>query len=118
MAEGGEKKYDHSILEGKGGPRVSNSSILNMSLPGSLDVEGSEYRKASNSCSAVRNDLTICFKESKCFKEAKRTFDECLHSNDPNFVGEDCLILRNAYSQCRRSLLNPNLRFRGNYHSR
>ena len=86
-------------------------------LPGSLPVEGFAHRKPSNSCMAIKMDLVQCIKESPCFAKG-RPFDECIHSKDAEFITDECLVLKKGYAQCRRNLMKPELRLRGNQYSR
>mmetsp|Transcript_33830 Transcript_33830/g.67009 ORF Transcript_33830/g.67009 Transcript_33830/m.67009 type:complete len:87 (-) Transcript_33830:956-1216(-) len=82
-----------------------------MSLP--LDPK-KPWRKASNSCHVVRNDMVTCFQKSRCFQEEGMSYKKCLHNMDPEFVPERCQQLRQAYSVCRKNLLNAKYRMRGN----
>jgi len=75
------------------------------SLPGSLDVEGYDHRKPSNSCNKVKQDMTTCFQNSPCFKEG-HPFDSCMASYDEAHVTKQCIEIRKGYAQCRRDLLN------------
>ncbi|CAJ1419680.1 unnamed protein product [Effrenium voratum] len=74
--------------------------------PGSFAVDPAKpHRKASNSCSRIREDMVQCYEGTRCYKEGA-TFEECLNSNDPEYVTQDCIWLRKGYAQCRRDLLN------------
>lgn len=72
------------------------------------------HRRASNSCRALQTDMVQCYQRSKCYESGQFTFDQCLHNADPELVGEMCIMLRKSYGQCRRNLLNGNMRMRGN----
>ena len=76
--------------------------------PGSFAVDASKpHRKASNSCLRIKTDMLQCYESSPCYK-AGAPFEECLNSNDEEYVTPECLWLRKGYSQCRRDLLNRN----------
>lgn len=75
------------------------------------------HRYASNSCEALHNDLVECYKTSKCFKEMKRSFEDCLKNLREDEVGRECIELTRAYTQCRRNLLNGKYRTTGNPYS-
>merc|ERR1712217_283472 len=76
--------------------------------PGSFKVDPSKpHRKASNSCDRIKVDMMKCYEHSKCYKEGA-PFEECLNSNDPEYVSAECIWLRKGYAQCRRDLLNRN----------
>ena len=85
-----------------------------MSLPLSEDKP---HRTASNSCKKVHDEMVTCYKQSKCFAEYGYTFRQCLDSKDGAVVGDDCIVLRKAYAQCRRNLTNPAFRQMGNPYS-
>ena len=79
-------------------------------------TEEKPHRKP-NSCKRVRTDLSECIRKSPCFKSGA-PFEECISTQDKDWIGgEECLMLRHAYQQCRRVLMNPNLRFTGNPYS-
>ncbi|CAK0793446.1 unnamed protein product [Prorocentrum cordatum] len=76
--------------------------------PGSFALDASKpHWKASNSCLRIKNDMLQCYESSPCYKSGA-PFEECLNSNDEEYVTPECLWLRKGYSQCRRDLLNRN----------
>ncbi|CAD2088851.1 cytochrome c oxidase assembly protein, putative [Plasmodium vinckei] len=76
------------------------------------------HRKASNSCKQILNDMIACYQNTVCYKKGDRTFEECLHNHNLDEVDESCIILRKAYAQCRRNMLNGNYKMMGNPLSR
>merc|ERR1712178_343191 len=56
--------------------------------PGSLAVD-KPHRKASNSCERIKTDMLECYERSRCYKEGA-AFEECLNSNDPDWVTSEC----------------------------
>eukprot|EP00913_Durusdinium_trenchii_P001589 g1472.t1 len=52
---------------------------------------------AATVCGALKTSM-MCFKMHR--------HDECLNSNDPEYVTQDCIWLRKGYAQCRRDLMN------------
>lgn len=85
--------------------RIDADPTKGMALPGSLDVDGYDHRKPSNSCKKVREDMVACFQNSPCFKQGE-PFEACMASYDKKHVGQHCIELRLGYAQCRRDLLN------------
>mmetsp|Transcript_36522 Transcript_36522/g.105209 ORF Transcript_36522/g.105209 Transcript_36522/m.105209 type:complete len:136 (+) Transcript_36522:87-494(+) len=76
--------------------------------PGSFRIDPSKpHRKPSNSCTRIRADMVQCYEKSRCYREGA-PFEECLNSNDPDYVTSECIWLRKGYAQCRRDLLNRN----------
>ncbi len=69
------------------------------------------YRKAFASCKNTKADLVECLKESPCFKSGAK-FEDCLYSPDIDWITPDCHRLRQAYSHCRKQLMNPMRRLR------
>eukprot|EP01130_Rhizamoeba_saxonica_P007306 TRINITY_DN2951_c0_g1_i1.p1 TRINITY_DN2951_c0_g1~~TRINITY_DN2951_c0_g1_i1.p1 ORF type:complete len:107 (+),score=10.29 TRINITY_DN2951_c0_g1_i1:28-321(+) len=59
-------------------------------------------------CEAIRSDLISCIQFSECIKN--EPFHDCLKSNDLDL---ECISLRNAYTRCRQSLLDPRTRLTG-----
>ncbi|SOV75689.1 cytochrome c oxidase assembly protein, putative [Plasmodium sp. gorilla clade G3] len=76
------------------------------------------HRKASNSCSKLLNDMIACYQNTICYKKHNSNFLDCLHNHNLNEIDENCIILRKAYAQCRRNLLNGNFKIKGNPLSR
>ncbi|OEH73777.1 cytochrome c family oxidase assembly protein pet191 [Cyclospora cayetanensis] len=72
-----------------------------------------EHREASNSCEKIRNDLVACLQNSPCMKDGGEFWD-CMRNEDWREVTVECLALKKTYAQCRRNLLNPSLKLRGN----
>mmetsp|Transcript_30919 Transcript_30919/g.62380 ORF Transcript_30919/g.62380 Transcript_30919/m.62380 type:complete len:137 (-) Transcript_30919:111-521(-) len=89
--------------------QASSSSEADPWLPpGSFRMDPSKpHRKPSNSCTRIRADMVQCYERSKCYREGA-PFEECLSSNDPDYVTSECIWLRKGYAQCRRDLLNRN----------
>merc|ERR1712150_295777 len=73
--------------------------------PGSYRISPDKpHRRPANSCTRIRTDMLQCYEKSKCYKEGA-PFEECLNSNDPDYVTSECIWLRKGYAQCRRDLL-------------
>eukprot|EP00439_Symbiodinium_sp_Y106_P086450 s109_g33.t1 len=74
--------------------------------PGSYAIDPAKpHRKPSNSCTRIREDMLQCYEGTRCYKEGA-PFEECLNSNDPEYVTQECIWLRKGYAQCRRDLMN------------
>lgn len=63
-------------------------------------------------CAGVRADLKMCLLNTDCVKRDKKTPRECLKTNDGS-VPNECQALRNTFFECKRSLLDNRVRFRG-----
>ncbi|KAB0802493.1 hypothetical protein PPYR_04679 [Photinus pyralis] len=63
-------------------------------------------------CAGVRADLKMCLLNSDCVKRDKKTPRECLKTSDGS-VAYECQALRNTFFECKRSLLDNRVRFRG-----
>ena len=61
-------------------------------------------------CSELRNDFKLCMLNTDCIKVQRRTVKDCLDAND---VPIECLQLKTLLFECKRSLLDNRLRFRG-----
>ncbi|XP_037825254.1 cytochrome c oxidase assembly factor 5 [Lucilia sericata] len=75
-----------------------------------MRYEENEKLADNTACAGVRADLKMCLLESDCCKKDKRTPRECLQAN---LVPEECQILRNTFFECKRSILDNRMRFRG-----
>ncbi|KNC28266.1 hypothetical protein FF38_13141 [Lucilia cuprina] len=75
-----------------------------------MHYEENEKLADNTACAGVRADLKMCLLESDCCKKDKRTPRECLQAN---LVPEECQILRNTFFECKRSILDNRMRFRG-----
>ncbi|KAI8798733.1 cytochrome c oxidase assembly factor 5 [Biomphalaria glabrata] len=73
------------------------------------DVEETKQKK-KYACEGLRDDLLECMSKTDCVRKDKKTPRECLH--DPQ-IPEKCAMLRNAFFECKRSLLDMRTRFRG-----
>lgn len=74
--------------------------------------EEGETLKDKTRCANVRADLKICLLQSDCCKIYKRTPRECLRAQDGT-VPDECFALRNAFFECKHSLIDGRRRFRG-----
>ncbi|XP_055386845.1 cytochrome c oxidase assembly factor 5 [Condylostylus longicornis] len=72
--------------------------------------EEGEKLADTSPCAGVRADLKMCLLESDCCKIEKKTPRECLQRPD---CPQQCLVLRNTFFECKRSLLDNRQRFRG-----
>ncbi|KAF4743990.1 Origin recognition complex, subunit 1 [Perkinsus olseni] len=77
--------------------------------------EDKPHRKG-NDCKRIKADLVQCMQQTQCWKSGA-LFEECMQSKDPAWVTKECMHLRDAYMQCRKCLIVPNLRLYGNPYS-
>lgn len=66
--------------------------------------------KKKGACSELREDFKLCVLNADCVKIQKRNAKECFEAND---VPVECQQLRTLLFECKRSLLDNRLRFRG-----
>ncbi|KAF4690541.1 Origin recognition complex, subunit 1 [Perkinsus olseni] len=78
--------------------------------------EDKPHRKG-NDCKRIKADLVQCMQQTQCWKSGA-LFEECMQSKDPAWVTKECMHLRDAYMQCRKCLIVPNLRLYGNPYSK
>lgn len=64
------------------------------------------------SCSIIRDELKFCIRNTDCVKVDRKTPRECLRSHDPS-VPERCHRLAYLFFECKRSVLDTRVRFRG-----
>lgn len=69
-----------------------------------------EQKKKKTPCSELREDFKLCMLNTDCIKVQRRTVKDCFDSND---VPVECVQLRTLLFECKRSLLDNRLRFRG-----
>lgn len=69
-----------------------------------------DEEKKKGSCSHLREDLKYCLENSDCVKVQKRKVKDCYDSNE---LPLECLQLRTVLFECKRSLIDNRLRFRG-----
>ncbi|XP_021966161.1 cytochrome c oxidase assembly factor 5 [Folsomia candida] len=63
-------------------------------------------------CAGLRKELKACLQESDCVKVHHKSARECLAATDGS-VPHDCVLLRQTFFECKRSLLDARQRFRG-----
>ncbi|BFZ24341.1 hypothetical protein BsWGS_27380 [Bradybaena similaris] len=73
------------------------------------DIEEISKQK-KNACQSVRDDLLECLLKSDCCRKDKKTPRQCMH--DPR-IQDECVRLRVAFFECKRSMLDMRTRFRG-----
>jgi len=74
------------------------------------DVPEGQALKKGGACSTVRDDFKLCMLNSECVKIKKKKVRECFDTGD---VPAECQQLRTLLFECKRSLLDNRLRFRG-----
>ncbi|RKP14848.1 cytochrome c oxidase assembly protein PET191 [Piptocephalis cylindrospora] len=69
-----------------------------------------------SSCMDIRKDLIECILASECVKREGKSVKDCLDDSTrpADSVPDKCLAIRRSYFECRRGILDPKLRFRGN----
>ena len=66
--------------------------------------------KKKTPCSELRDDFKLCLLNTDCIKIHKKKVQECFDADE---VPIECLQLRTLLFECKRSLLDNRLRFRG-----
>lgn len=67
-------------------------------------------KKKKTPCSELREDFKLCMLNIDCIKVQKRKVKDCFDSNE---VPTECVQLRTLLFECKRSLIDNRLRFRG-----
>lgn len=77
-----------------------------------LDATPEDVKKDKNRrpCSDLRDDLKECIEEADCVKVQRRKVKDCYESGE---LPIRCIQLRQILFDCKRSLLDNRLRFRG-----
>ena len=71
---------------------------------------GSSSKPDQRPCSGLRVDLKRCLLKTDCCQVRKLTPLKCLEEGD---VPQECQALKNAFFECKRSILDMRTRFRG-----
>ncbi|KAI2809637.1 Dephospho-CoA kinase (Dephosphocoenzyme A kinase) (COAE) [Blomia tropicalis] len=71
-----------------------------------------DFKGDGSSCSVIRDELKFCLKSSECVKVNRLTPRQCLQVHDES-VPEKCHRLAYLFFECKRSLLDNRVRFRG-----
>lgn len=74
------------------------------------DATDDIIKKKKTPCSELREDFKLCMLNTDCMKIHKKKTRECFDSNE---VPIECQQLRTLLFECKRSLLDNRLRFRG-----
>ncbi|KAK2166517.1 hypothetical protein LSH36_38g03055 [Paralvinella palmiformis] len=82
-------------------------------MPKYYPDEDDKPKKPGRACQGIRDDLKECLLNSKCVKEDKKTPKECLLLGHHPSVPLECQNLRMAMYECKRSLVDMRMRFRG-----
>jgi cytochrome c oxidase assembly factor 5 len=79
-------------------------------FPDDLTQEERTKKKGGRSCENLREDFKLCMLNTDCVGVQKKKVKECF---DTNQVPTECVQLRTLLFECKRSLLDNRLRFRG-----
>lgn len=69
-----------------------------------------EEGKKKGACGQLRSDFKQCLMDTDCVRLQKRSARECFEADE---VPLECRQLRTLLFECKRSLLDNRLRFRG-----
>ncbi|KAI8145670.1 cytochrome c oxidase assembly protein PET191 [Fennellomyces sp. T-0311] len=67
-----------------------------------------------SSCKEIRAELIECMLKSNCVLVKRNTVAECFKSEHAEDVPTECQSIRKSYAECRRGMIDPRKRFRGN----
>lgn len=73
------------------------------------EAEGEAVAK-KGPCGEIREDFKLCMLNTDCIKIHRKKASECFETGD---VPIECQQLRTLLFECKRSLLDNRLRFRG-----
>lgn len=74
------------------------------------DATDEAVKKTGRPCAELREDFKLCMLNTDCIKIHKKKTRECFEANE---VPTECVQLRTLLFECKRSLLDNRLRFRG-----
>ncbi|RUS17288.1 cytochrome c oxidase assembly protein PET191-domain-containing protein [Jimgerdemannia flammicorona] len=66
-----------------------------------------------SSCKEIRQELVDCMLKSDCVLKG-HTIKECFQPEHTDDVPAACQSIRRSFFECRRGMLDPRTRFRGN----
>ncbi|KAI9349945.1 cytochrome c oxidase assembly protein PET191 [Pilaira anomala] len=67
-----------------------------------------------SSCKEIREELIECMLKSDCVLKKRNTVKECFKEEHKADVPSECLSIKKSYGDCRRGMMDPRMRFRGN----
>jgi cytochrome c oxidase assembly factor 5 len=79
-------------------------------FPEDATQEDANKRKSGGACANLREDFKLCMLNTECVGVQKRKVKDCFDSNE---VPTECVQLRTLLFECKRSILDNRLRFRG-----
>ncbi|CAO3651276.1 unnamed protein product [Cunninghamella blakesleeana] len=67
-----------------------------------------------SSCQEIRQELVECMLKSDCVLIKGNTVKECFKKEHEADVPTACQSIKKSFADCRRGMLDPRMRFRGN----
>ncbi|KAI8880699.1 hypothetical protein K501DRAFT_224308 [Backusella circina FSU 941] len=67
-----------------------------------------------SNCKEIREELIECMLKSKCVLIQRNTVKECFKKEHEADVPSECQSIRKSFAECRRGMIDPRMRFRGN----
>lgn len=67
-----------------------------------------------SSCKEIREELIECMLKSNCVLVKRNTVKECFKEEHKDDVPAECLSIKKSFGDCRRGMMDPRMRFRGN----
>ncbi|XP_065059364.1 cytochrome c oxidase assembly factor 5-like [Rhopilema esculentum] len=79
-----------------------------------FDVEEEEkkFKEKHPSCDGLRKEFIDCITQSDCFQKEGKKIRECLHP-EATGVSDECRQIQYTFFECKRSLVDMRMRFRG-----
>ncbi|KAI8389296.1 cytochrome c oxidase assembly protein PET191 [Blakeslea trispora] len=67
-----------------------------------------------SSCKEIRQELIECMLKSDCVLKKRNTVKECFKEEHKADVPAECQSIRKSFAECKRGMIDPRMRFRGN----
>ncbi|KAI8968918.1 cytochrome c oxidase assembly protein PET191 [Mycotypha africana] len=67
-----------------------------------------------SSCKELRQELAECMLKSDCVLKKRNTVKECFKEEHRADVPDECRSIMRAFGECKRGMIDPRMRFRGN----
>ncbi|GAB1606188.1 cytochrome c oxidase assembly factor 5-like [Argonauta hians] len=101
------------LFEGVSLARDILSLLYSVVMPRYYEAEEESSGIWRPACSGLRIELQECLAESDCVKKDGHSIKECVMLGKDPSIPNECNVLRNAFFECKRSLLDMRTRFRG-----
>ncbi|CAO3620478.1 unnamed protein product [Mucor fragilis] len=67
-----------------------------------------------SNCQEIRQELIECMLKSDCVLKKRNTVKECFKEEHKPDVPDECLSIKKSFAECKRGMIDPRMRMRGN----